>query len=263
MIKLLGELFLKEEEKLNYDNLSIIFSIFKNILVISNQNILEMLVHDDFYQILLGALECKINNQLDENESIQLKKFIRHRKFICEESKFKNIFNIDDSSIIDKIKMNFRLTYLKDVAIARFIEETTIKNLNIIIHYNNSDILQYFTTHKTIFKSLFEMINSEKLDVKYEGMAFMMELNNISKDLMQTKIYFYETLCEMNLLEVIENLFIFLSLNRKIKYGKHKHLPENNFNSEDISEEDKRKREILEINSIEILICCLTVVPSM
>ena len=182
MIKLLGELFLKEEEKLNYDNLSIIFSIFKNILVISNQNILEMLVHDDFYQILLGALECKINNQLDENESIQLKKFIRHRKFICEESKFKNIFNIDDSSIIDKIKMNFRLTYLKDVAIARFIEETTIKNLNIIIHYNNSDILQYFTTHKTIFKSLFEMINSEKLDVKYEGMAFMMELNNISKD---------------------------------------------------------------------------------
>ena len=50
---------------------------------------------------------------------------------------------------------------------------------------------------------------------------------------------------------------------RKIKYGKHKHLPEDNFNSEDISEEDKRKREILEINSIEILICCLTVVPSM
>lgn len=60
MIKLLGELFNKEEEKLNYDNLTIIFTIFKNILIISNQNILEMFVEDDFYPILLGVLECKI-----------------------------------------------------------------------------------------------------------------------------------------------------------------------------------------------------------
>ena len=88
--------------------------------------------------------------------------------------------------------MNFRLSYLRDIAIARFIEESTIKNMNIIIHYNNSDIIQYFTNHKNIFKSLFDMINSDKIDVKYEGMTFLMELNQISKDLMQTKIYFFE-----------------------------------------------------------------------
>ena len=86
--------------------------------------------------------------------------------------------------------MNYRLTYMRDVAIARFIEETTIKNMNIIVHYNNSDIIQYFTTHKTMLKLLFEMINSDKIDTKYEGVTFLMELNQISKDLMQTKIYF-------------------------------------------------------------------------
>jgi len=58
MIKLLGDILEKEEENQNYDNLLMIFNIFKNILLISNQNLLEMFVHDDFYQILFGALEC-------------------------------------------------------------------------------------------------------------------------------------------------------------------------------------------------------------
>ena len=203
------------------------------------------------------------SNHLDDNDSILSKKFVKHRKFIIEQSRFKNIFNIDDTSIVQKIKMNYRLTYLKDVVIARFIEESTIKNMNIIIHYNNSDIIQYFTNHKTIFNSLLEMINSEKIDVKYEGMSFLIELNHISKDLMQTKIYLYETLCELNFLEVIENQFVFLANGRKLKYVKHMHLyTKENCNSDDFSKEERKKREIVEINSIEIVICCFSVVPS-
>jgi hypothetical protein len=152
---------------------------------------------------------------------------------------------------------------MRDVAIARFIEETTIKNMNIIIHYNNSDIIQYFTTHKTILKSLFDMINSDQPDVKYEGMAFLMELNHVSKDLIQTKIYFYEALCEMNILEVIENMFVYLAVGRKIRYFKHKHLyADENLSNQEMLPEDKKKHQIMEINSIEIMICCLTVVPS-
>ena len=60
MIKLLGEILEKEEESKNYDNLLMIFTIFKNILLISNQPLQEMLVHDDYYQIVFGALECKL-----------------------------------------------------------------------------------------------------------------------------------------------------------------------------------------------------------
>jgi len=55
---MLGDVLEKEEENKNYDNLLTIFSIFKNILLISNQNIIEMFVHDDFFQTVFGALEC-------------------------------------------------------------------------------------------------------------------------------------------------------------------------------------------------------------
>jgi hypothetical protein len=58
MIKLLGDILEKEEENKNYDNLLSVFNVFKNILLISNQNLLEMFVHDDFFQIVFGALEC-------------------------------------------------------------------------------------------------------------------------------------------------------------------------------------------------------------
>ena len=72
---------------------------------------------------------------------------------------------------------------MRDIAIARFIEESTIKNMNIIIHYNNSDIIQYITRHKNILNSLFEMINSDNIESKSEGMAFLMELNQLCKEL--------------------------------------------------------------------------------
>lgn len=80
---------------------------------------------------------------------------------------------------------------------------------------------------------------------------------------MQAKIIFYETICGLNFLEVVEKLFIYLAIGRKIKYVKHKHLySDDNITNVEFMNENKKKREIMEINSIEILICCLTVVPS-
>ncbi len=42
-----------------FENLSLIFSIFKNIFFIADQNTLELLLCDDIYLITFGALECK------------------------------------------------------------------------------------------------------------------------------------------------------------------------------------------------------------
>jgi hypothetical protein len=42
-----------------FENLSLIFSIFKNIFFIADQNTLELLLSDDIYLITFGALECK------------------------------------------------------------------------------------------------------------------------------------------------------------------------------------------------------------
>lgn len=43
-----------------FEHLSLIFTIFKNILYLADQNLLELLVSDDLYLITFGALECKL-----------------------------------------------------------------------------------------------------------------------------------------------------------------------------------------------------------
>jgi len=43
-----------------FEHLSIIFTIFKNILYLADQNLLELLISDDLYMITFGALECII-----------------------------------------------------------------------------------------------------------------------------------------------------------------------------------------------------------
>ena len=107
---------------------------------------------------------------------------MKFRNFL-ENVNFKNIFSIDDITILDKIHSNYRLIYLRDTVIGRFVEENTVKNINYIIHFNNSDILQYFTNHKNLIIDLFKKIQSTNFEERYQGMTFLSELIQICKDL--------------------------------------------------------------------------------
>ncbi len=52
----------KDSKNFQYENLSLIFTIFKNIFYLADQNIIELLLNDDNYLITFGALECKFLN---------------------------------------------------------------------------------------------------------------------------------------------------------------------------------------------------------
>lgn len=79
--------------------------------------------------------------------------------------------------------MNFRLAYLRDNAIARFIEESTLRTVSTIIYFNNLDIINHLVHSKNILQSLIEKINSTIKDEKYEAILFLSELNSLSKEL--------------------------------------------------------------------------------
>lgn len=54
----------------------------------------------------------------------------KHRLFFSEKAKFKQVVVIEDPGILTKIRLNFRLTYLKDTALARCIEDHTLQQVN-------------------------------------------------------------------------------------------------------------------------------------
>jgi hypothetical protein len=160
------------------ENLSLIFTIFRNLFFIASQDIIELLLNDELYLITFGALEHDLESQ----------KTIKHRSFFKEQSQFKNIINITDPDMLSKIHLNHRLAYLRDTAIGRFIEENTIKHINILMHCNNNDIITYFLKNKQLLKAVIERVNEDDMVRKDEGILFLLEMIKCCKDFVIIKL---------------------------------------------------------------------------
>lgn len=160
----------------NYENLSIIFTIFKYLILIADQTTLEILVSGDIFLITFGALE-------HDFDSISSQKFIRHRVFLKEKSKFKNPFRIEDPKILEKIHLNYRLIYLRDIAIGRFIEDNTMKHIALITNSNYGEIINYILLSRNVLKNVNEKLNSYNFEERNEAVEFLVELINIGKEM--------------------------------------------------------------------------------
>ena len=55
---------------------------------------------------------------------------LKHREFLKKELKFKQVVQIEDEFILEEIHIVYRLTYLKDTAIARFIDDSVLSTIN-------------------------------------------------------------------------------------------------------------------------------------
>ena len=217
------------------ENINLISNIIKNILILSDKSLLEVLLNDENYLTIFGALEYDFETY----------KIVPHRKYFTEIVKFKNLLDIKNKEILNKIHLNHRLSYLKDTAICRFIEENTLKIINSMIQLNNNEIIQFFLQNLENLKLLLDLIkNNEDFNIKKDACLFLVELMNCSFDIFSSRITFIETLCENKIFEIIDNLL------SKISNEEENIFNENNKN--------KNSYELIKISIIEILIKILT-----
>ena len=216
----------KFNESINY-----IYNIFKNMVLSGNRGLLELLFDDDNYLITFGALE-------HENQS---NKIIPHRKYFKEIVKFKNPLNITDKSLLQKINQNLRLTYLRDTALGRIINDNTNRTINTIIQTNHSDIIQTFIDKPFYLKTLFGQMQSENINVKKDAILFLSELITCSKNVVQSRVTFNEVLCENGILPILSKL---IEENSKIN-----------------NEVNNSINDLININIVEIFISILSSVP--
>ena len=217
------------------ENINYIFNIFKNLILIGDKNLLEILFNDECYLITFGALEY----------DFKLNKIVPHRKYFREIVKFKNPLNINDKNLLQKINQNLRLSYLRDTAFSRLIEDNSNRKINNIIQNNNNDIIQFFINHKEYIDILFSQLKSEDIFIKKDAILFLSELISCSKNVIESKITFNEVLCQNGILPILDKL---IEDNPK------------NINSENIGNKNEIN-ELININSIEIFISILTSVP--
>ena len=218
-------------KNLPMENIHYIFTIFKNLILIGDKDLIELLIEDEYYLITFGALEYDFETM----------KTVPHRKYFKDIVKFKNPLNIKDQNILKKINQNLRLTYLRDTALSRLIEDTAIKTINLILQLNHNDIIQFFLNDTHYLEILFNQLQNEDVNIKKESCLFLSELIECSKDVIQTKITFNEFLFEQGILLIIG----------KIIEDNNKNENEKNFD----------KKDFLKISAIEIFINILTSIP--
>ena len=216
-------------------NIHYIFNIFKNLILIGDKSLTEALLDDELYLITFGALEYDFETM----------KSIPHRKYFKNIVKFKNPLNIKNPDIIKKINQNLRLTYLRDTALSRLIEDNAVKTINSILQYNHNDIIQFFLNNSIYLEMLLDQLRSEDLNIKKEACLFLSEIIECSKDVIQTRSTFSEYLFEQGILNIIGKIIEDNLLNDK----------------DDNNLEIKEKKEFIKITAVEIFIDVLTSIP--
>ena len=204
-----------------------IFILFKNLILFGEKDLLELLFNDECYLITFGAFEY----------DIQSNKIVPHRKYFKEIVKFKNPLNIKDELLLQKINQNLRLTYFRDTAFSRLIDENTNRIINTIIQMNHNDIIQYFIYNKDYLDILFSQLKSQDVLIQKDAILFLSELISCSKNVVQSRITFNETLCENGILPILSKLI------------------------ESIPDNKDAEKELININAVEIFISILSAVP--
>jgi len=117
-----------------------------------------------------------------------------HRQFLSDTSKFKEVVPIKDPEIKKKIHWTYRLQYLKDVVLARILDDPTFSVLNSLIFFNQVDILQHLQSNQAFLKELFSIFHSTESEPtqKKNGVLFIQQCCSIAKNLqgpVRTQLY--------------------------------------------------------------------------
>lgn len=130
-----------------------------------------------------------------------------HRQYLADESKFKEVVKIDDEGIKRKIHSTYRLQYLKDVVLARILDDPTFSVLNSLIFFHQVDIVGHLQTNLSFLKELFSIFGpkEQSLQRKKDAVLFIQQCCAIAKSLQANgRAQLYQNFISNGLLDVIQ-----------------------------------------------------------
>lgn len=151
-------------------------NIMKALILMNDNAVIEHLVTDNIIIGVVGALEYDPDFPTHK---------ANHRQYLSDESRFKEVVEIKDENIRRKIRHTWRLQYLKDVVLARILDDPTFGVLNSLIFFNQVDIVQHLQSNSPFLKELFGIFMNDKEDNrrKEQAVHFIQQCAAIAKTL--------------------------------------------------------------------------------
>ncbi|KAH1147144.1 hypothetical protein AAZX31_15G136300 [Glycine max] len=187
------------EDLENMDGLHMIYKIVKGIILLNSTQIFERIFSDEFMMDIIGALEY-------DPEVSHVK---HHRKFLKEHVIFKEAIPIKNTTVLSKIHQTYRVGFLKDVVLARVLDEATVANLNSIIHANNAIVVSLLKDDNTFIQELFARLKSPATspESKKNMVHFLHEFCSLSKSLqMVHQLRFFRDLMNEGVFDIVTDV---------------------------------------------------------
>src|ERR1700712_1540748 len=108
-----------------------------------------------------------------------------HRRYLSAPNRYKEVVKIQEPAIRQKIHYTYRLQYLKDVVLARILDDPTFSVLNGLIFFNQVEIVQHVQANPMFLKELFGIFSLEEKDIqrKKDAVVFIQQCCMIAKGL--------------------------------------------------------------------------------
>ncbi|KAF4126560.1 protein phosphatase 4 regulatory subunit 3 [Geosmithia morbida] len=157
-------------------------NIMKTILLLNDTSIIEHAVSDDCVLGVVGALEY--DPDFPSHKA-------NHRHWLDNKGRYKEVVPIEDAQTRHKIHQTYRLQYLKDVVLARILDDPTFSVLNSLIFFNQVDIVQHLQGNASFLAELFGIFNSTSDPAttppsdkkKTEAVLFIQQCCSIAKNI--------------------------------------------------------------------------------
>ncbi|KAF2235807.1 DUF625-domain-containing protein [Viridothelium virens] len=172
-------------------------NIMKTLILLNDTAIVEFVVTDEVVLGVVGALEY--DPDFPSHKA-------NHRQYLSDESKFKEVVPIDDPEIKKKIHYTYRLQYLKDVVLARILDDPTFSVLNSLIFFHQVDIVQHLQSNQAFLSELFGVFGEEVTDQqrKKDAVHFIQQCCAVAKNLQaQARASLYQNFIQGGLFAVI------------------------------------------------------------
>jgi len=192
-LKKLSETFEMVEDLEAENSLHMCFRIYKGLLLLNEPSLIESLLSSELVDGTMGALEY--DPELGRRQ--------RHRDYLQRPEIFKQPVPIADEGCLNRIHMNFRLNYLKDVVMARYIDDLSFATIRELTSLNNAAIVKRIRSDMPFLSKLQQCLMNKNGRTKFiEGFLFLQELFDIVKQLPeQTRTYFYRAVTEAGFFE--------------------------------------------------------------
>ena len=207
-IKILIDYFIIAEEKKCLKDLFLLSNIIKTLILYNQRDIIEQMVDDNHIMGVVGILEY-------DTEFANVKS--NHREYLKQDAPtFKEILPLENEDLKTIVKKCFRLQFLKDVVLVRFLDDHNFNLfLDIILDLETCiiDFLEIDPFLNNILK-LYDLTKQEEKEYTFleekrnDGIKLLHQCVQMSKNLDERdKTKFYRALVKMGLFNVLTYAF--------------------------------------------------------